>query len=591
MITFFRNLSLIQWAFIFFAINIISKSLLIDTIPTIITHDEMYYATEAKALVTTGSDVTGTWKPWSLSPANPIYAELTGVLQSVGFFLFPNNPLVALRFMPILLGSTIPLSLAWIGYSLIQRKKLFILTLLLATCNPWIFQFSRMGFDSIFSTALYLAGLAFLLQEKRSYQLVSIPLLFVGFFQYQGHKIVLMPLVALTLGYLFIRQTGWSLKKMKELPKQKLLTPFLILLIVIGITASYLIRLPSLQSSDRVNELAILDSQSLTEDVDAWRRLSLESPLLYLFENKITVLLFDSVKRLISSFDLKWLFIEGNARIDTFAVTRFGFFHFLDLILLVAGLTALISKKSYRSAALFLFLVTLVGTLPSVLKSEDVWLTFRGAFTMMGILLIVSVGSFELLSKLSFKKSLLILCSYLLLTLPFFYTYFFNYPVTTTKDTFLYNRVLANYAQRVAERNIAVVTLTPRVLFDSYLVYNNLITEEHIPAINTAYLTETFTLNNIQMTQECFDPAITYGDATIIVDRRMNICVTASISAYKPPIELSSIIDSGAQYDVYNDTLCDNPTLPEYISVNRDFLRLEKLSNEAFCQAFFIGNK
>lgn len=176
-----------------FLVNILLKSLFLTSISPVITYDEMYYLGEAQSIVTSATDTTGSWRPWYLAPAHSMYDELTGTTQALGFLLFPYNSFFSFRCIPIVMGSLLPVLLGLIAYRPFNRKLVFVLTALIATTNPWIFQFSKMGFDSLFSIFFYNLGIVLLLYLRGWRKLWALLSFFWGFFQYQGHKPLLGP--------------------------------------------------------------------------------------------------------------------------------------------------------------------------------------------------------------------------------------------------------------------------------------------------------------------------------------------------------------------------------------------------------------
>ncbi len=571
-----------------FLINVCLKSVFITSIPSIVTHDEMYYATEARSVVTSGSDVTGTWRPWQLAPANPIYAELTGSTLVPGFWLFPHEPLLALKFIPILLGSLIPISLGLIIYRLTRDKSAFVIMAAMATVNPWIFQFSRMSFDSLFSTSLYLVGIVLLLYLKRWTRLIALLPFFWGFFQYQGHKPLLLPIVFLMVIFIALKENAFKLPRRFEFRSWlPLMVIFFSCLVLVG---SYLYRLPRLSSAGRLSEIALFNPESAALNVDTNRRLSLSNPLISLMENKYGVNLNQSGDRLMSSLDLRWLFVHGNDSIDTFAVTEFGFLYLIDAGLIALAFIWLGQRRPWKNGEWWPVALTLIGTLPNVLKNERPWITFRGSFVIMGLLMLASLGAYAVFSKktipLWFKGALMAV--YVLSASVFFYHYFFRYPVTASRDDFLYERIVASYVARNPDQPLLLYASQPQKVYESLLVYNQLIKPETMSVINQAYRNNDYTLGTIKLQGNCFDPQVASSAGTLVmVDYQVAQCEQANGLGLARPISLSSIIDSGTRYTIYNDSLCQQFELKPFTHIDRNLFNIEKLSNKVFCEAFF----
>ncbi|PWU22488.1 hypothetical protein C5B42_05735, partial [Candidatus Cerribacteria bacterium 'Amazon FNV 2010 28 9'] len=517
--------TLLVLSILIFLCNLVLKSVFIASIPPILTNDEAYYATEAQAIIASGSDVSGTWHPWQLAPANPLYSELTGTLYIPGFLLFPHHTQIAMKVVPILFGSLLPIVLGLIVYKFFKRKVFFVTTALIATCNPWIFQFSRMSFDSFPGIFFYFLGIVGILYLKGWKVLLACIPFFLGFYQYQGYKPLLVPLVLLTVVCVMWKENGGDLRRslMKYVPHLMLLG------VCCALVGIYSIRLPHLLSSSRIGEFAI-NTAALGQTVTTNRRVSFANPFTLFFENKPFTLINELKRRFVASFDLAWLFEHRNDTVDTFAVTAFGFLYEIDFLLILYVISQLPLQKNWRLLLCFFGGLIVFGTLANVLKDEQLWLTFRGGFTIIGFVLVASIG-FGLILQLKKKfVSLALIGCYALFVGSFFYQYFFRYPLLATKDFFFYNRVVANYIERQPNRPIVIFTQTPKILFDDILAYNHLITQQTLPALHIAYQQQKFGLNMIQLQEGCFDPRLvaTESGTTVLVDYRVSPCPSSN---------------------------------------------------------------
>lgn len=575
----------------FFLLNLFLKFVFITSIPPILTNDELYYATEAKALIATGSDLFGQWRPWHFAPANPIYAELTGTTTALGFLLFPHSALLATKFIPAILGSILPILLGLISFRFTKSKAAFIATAFIATCNPWIFQFSRMGFDSFFSVNLYILGIVILLYLKGWKTLVSLPIFILGFYQYQGHKPLLLPLVLLTIFFLYYeehRNYYLKLSKMKPfLPHIVLMFSLLIMVLL------YVKYLPQTSAGGRIEETVFSGLGTFAEQVNTERRLTFTNPISQFFDNKYLTYLNDILEKFFNSFNIRWLFSHGNDNVDTFAVTKFGFLYAIDSLLICIAVCASLLKRIYLKITFFCLGIVLVGTIPNMLKNENLWLTFRGAFMIIGLVLLAGLGLYLVFKT---KKHFLITTFfgvYLLSSIFFFYHYFLQYPFKTTKDIFFYNRVVASYVFRRSQTPVIIYSSAPRQVFDSILTYNNLITGDLIHELQTAYQNKSYSLQNITIRGGCFDKSVLKEPNQIVfVDYKTLPCeevktTTAATSMQATPIHISSVIDSGSVYTIYADSLCTSVPLDHYIHVEKNVFNVEKLDTYSFCKAFF----
>lgn len=513
----------------------------------------------------------GLWRPWFLSPSNPIYSELTGISLIPGFILFPHHPILASKAVPILMGSLIPLLLALIAYKLSQRQGVFIATAVLATLNPWLFQFSRMGFDSLYGLFFYLLGVVILLYARSWHRLWAIMPFFWGFFQYQGFKPILVPLVLLTSLYLFL------------VSKKQIIPLIFVNVFCLILVLSYLIRLPNLNSSVRLSEFSLLSHPSISQEVNDNRRLTFTNPFSEIVDNKITVSIGVIAGRLLNAFDLPWLFNRGNTAVDTFAVTQFGFLYLIDLFLVVTGFVTLWSPKQNRATAFYLTLFLLIGTLPHLLKNDGFWLTFRGSFQIMGLIMIAGFGVDRLFSLKIKALNIFLIVVYVLGVLGFAHNYALKYPVQATTNSAFYARLVAQYLIRQPQKHFTVVVDNPQEFLDHLLVYNQLISKNNLPQLRSQIQSDKISLHNFTLTSTC--PTNQNPNDTWIVIASNEKCVPPETSPSY--ISIASLIDSGARFKIYNDSLCSQSSLSTYTHVSQNRFNLDKLSVDDFCQSFF----
>lgn len=568
-------------------LNLLLKWFKIESIPPGATYDEIIYASEALVILKYGTDLSGEWRPWHLAPSDGMYSELTSTTLLPGFVIFPNNPILASKFMPVMLGSLIPALLGLIVYYFYREKIFLLSTGLIATLNPWIFQFSRMGYDSLFSIVFYLIGIVCLLYFSNWKKLWSFIPFFWGFFQYQGHKLVLVPLILITTTSLIFQ----SYKQKKYQQTLKINTPAISMVIFsLILTFGYLLRLSSISSSVRMNEFSITDQSIVAREVDEKRRMSLSSPFSTLINNKYSATASIIFHRLLKSFDPYILFIRGDKSVDTFTVFDYGFFHKIDILLIIFFLTLTsITLKQQLIGFLFLTSFTLAGTLPNLLRNGAIWITFRGAFAFIGLVMIISVGFALLLKNLSVKWQVLILAIYLICSSIFLHTYFFRYPVTHTLYPGFYERVLANYIKRLNQNQFLLITERTDATFDYLLTYNQLIDQETSSTLRQASLSRqrNLTNNTIKIRENCpnnWDELI--NEKTIIAIDLVNQPCTPPISDTSY-IEIKSLIDSGTRFSIYNDKLCSKYNLEPYPHVKFNKFAVENLNDEEFCKTFF----
>ncbi len=574
----------------FLCLNLLLKFFAIGSTPPGATYDEIIYAAEAQSIVAYGTDLTGNWRPWHLEPSDAFYTELTSTMLVPGFILFPNNPVLASKFIPLLLGSLLPVLLALIAYKLKKDPLVFITTATIATLNPWIFQFSRMGYDSLFSVVFYSLAIVLVLYQQKWRKLWALIPLFLGFFQYQGHKPLLVPLIGISFLYVVFDAYSWSSIKStfsQLLKNTNVISSFILVLFSLLLTVTYMVRLPHLTSGERISEFSFYDETVLATEVNTRRRLTLNSPLTPLFVNKYTVLAEDLSERFLNSFNTKRLFISGDRAVDTFTVLDYGYFHLIDILVVSISLLFLFTKKRDYKMVIFIAVFIVIGTVPNVIRTGLPWIIFRGAFTFLGMILLMGIGFTQFLKTLKPRVRTLVIFIYLGATLPFFFIYFFRYPITHTTHTGFYERIVASYAERVAkDTELLIIPDRADATFDYLITYNHLLTAKNKEQVMAAAQTKNFEINSITLLSNCPKSiSEVANNTTTFVHLTKTPCEPPTDS--DKVTEIKSLIDSGTIFVLYNDALCSQFDLQSYPSVKKNTFAVEKMSDEAFCKTFF----
>lgn len=561
-------------------------------IPPAIVHDEVYYAVEAQTVALAGQDPSGTWHPWELRPAHVLYAELPGTLFSLGTW-FSKTPLIAVRLTSVVGGVVLSLSIAWLMWGLFKKKNLALVTSALALFNPWIFQFSRMTFDPLLSLVFYYLGLAILFNTKKWARLWALIPLVLGFFQYQGLKIIFIPMVMIALAYLVYQE--WPTRKENVLALLKKFMPLVAILAVsLVVMASYVVRLQSQTASTRIGDILFFNEAYVSRLVDEQRRLSVLTPLTPLFTNKLTVITWEFLYKYVHAFHPILLFVVGEQVRNPFSVWSLGLFHVVDVWLIVLGVAAIWQRKEWRSKGIFLLALAAIAPFPLAINTIEAWIIFR-ACLLFPILIMVAALGWDLLwsqPKVWVKGGLVMV--YGLAILWFGYHYFFRYPIYATGGGAFGERVMANYLHRLSPNASAVVLGDQaEFLFYNYIFHNRLITTENLPAINTAMQSRHFSLQNVTFDTRCVSFKGEEGANVILTDATNVICDGESTASSSAKVtNIVSPIDSGALFRVYNDPLCTQYSLNNFSRV-QDWktLDIENLSDEEFCKQLLTYNK
>lgn len=588
----FAFLNRYRWFLAYFSLIFISLILRLwqlGIIPPAIHHDEIYYAVEAQTIVVAGQDPSGTWRPWELRPAHVLYAELPGTLFSFGSWL-SRTPLVAARLSSVIAGLGLSLALAWFSWGLFKKRDLAFITAVLASFNPWIFQFSRMTFDALFSLVFYYLGLAILINTKKWWRITAALPLILGFFQYQGLKIVFLPMLLIALGYVVYQE--WPPRREKNAGLLKRFAPVGVLAMVgLVLMVSFVIRLKSQSANARVNDLIFFNDTYVTLRVNDQRRLSITSPLSSLLTNKVTVITWELLYKYVHAFHPILLFVIGEPIRNPFSVWSLGLFHVTDFFLIVFGIAALWQASKWRAQSLFLLGLAVIAPLPLAINTIEAWIIFRASLLFPILVVVAAVGWDFLWSQRRALVKIGLVTIYGTSVLWFGYHYFFRYPIYSTNGRAFAERVMSNYLHRLPPGTKAqVLGDQSEFLFYNFLFHNRLITKENIPAINTSMVSRHFELNNTVFDTRCVSFKGDNSDDVIISDSTNTLCDGEKLASDSALVtNIPSPIDSGTLFRIYNDPLCTKYSLEKFSRIQDiKTLNVEALTDEEFCKRLII---
>lgn len=583
-----------------FFLGIFSRFYKIEQIPPFVPHDELGYFLNAKALQLTGTDITGTWNPFSLRPVTPTLAELTTQLIAP-FYILPISPVLAGKLPFLLMSLLLPFLIAGIAYEFTKSKNVSIFAWFISLFNPWIWQIGRMPFDGYASSFFYIFGAYLLLKLKNWQKLWSIPILFIGFYQYQGHKIVFAFWVFAFFLYSISTQLTFNkniIDAFGKIKTTKILPQFVVLLFSFALFFFYLfVQLPTHKSKDRLNTLFTPSSPEIVELVNDQRRLSLDSPLNKIFINKYGIWTGRVFERFTQTYGFQFLFLEGQVVNSSWSVWNHGIFYIADSALIIFGFVYLYKGKRNKFI-LFLGIFLSVLVIPSLISSDKSYF-FRSSLNIPLLIFLCALGAEFIRKTFPSWIKMLFLLMYVLSVLHFGYLYFVRYPVLSSDRQFFSDRVLAEYLRRVPEsQKVVIFSPEPEFTVSTYLFFNSLLNTDTIGEIQSAYSSQNFTFNTMEFTGDCLPANLSEFNELVISRHDIRSCGTneATILTKKPesdtqdfsnPLQIQAIKDGGRYFNIYNDQLCTgleiNPYLRIYKQEQFDF---EKMSDKEFCQTW-----
>jgi len=578
-------------------ILIFSRLYLLSSLPVAISHDETVYAIQAKSFAVQAVDTTQKIKPFSMTLVHAMYAEWPASLMAP-FFKLTSNPILATHLMTALMGILLPLGFAYLVYGLWSKKDLALVALLVATFNPLLWQFGRLSFDAIFSVFFYVWAAALLINLKSLKKLWSIPLFILGFFEYQGMKLLLVPFVGslLLLDFFSLKfSTNWkkNFQQIKNYAKKPI---SLVFYFSLALTIVYaLVILPNQNTAGRLSKTIISDNNFLSQEVNTSRRLSLPTNLNTVFANKLTQSQLFVIKNLFAAFSPFLLFIQGEPAASGFAVWSHGVFYLVDFIFLLIGIVTIFHHQKLRKQGLILVLMPIVFSLPSLINTMSEWYLLREMLAYVSLLLIVSWGIWQVCQFKYLKW--LVIAIYLISVINFAYQFYFRYPVYSADSNKIQERIISRYVQLMKEtgsdHQIIVYTSEPERLFASYLLYANQLTGQTKNQVALAYNQQRYQLNNVLFTNECAD--LTKSEV-LIVQTLHSKCKDDLLSVQEKnqnlikenqALSIPAVLDSGETFRIYNDILCQSSPMKPFFAVDnfKDF-QMERLSKDDFCYHF-----
>lgn len=596
--------------FLVIVFGLISRFLFLDHLPVGLVHDESVYAAQAKSIALTGTtlDKQQSWR--SLQPVHPYYAELPATVMAPAFWL-SDRPLLASHGMSAFLGVLLPLVMAWLTFGIWRSLKLSLLVAVVTLANPLLWQFSRLSYDALFSVFFYLLAAAVLVNNQGWWRLLSLPFFVVGFFQYQGLKLVLIPFVIGILLLQILEQqplTNFSLLKWWRSFKKKYWSELPAFLAVVSfavlLTVYYgLVMLPAQDLEGRTSKVIFKDD-SLAQIVDTRRRLSLDSPLTSIMTNKPSETALFMISRASRAFSPSLLFVTGEVPISLFAVTTHGIFYLVDFGLILLGGYALLKDRSRRGQLLVILGMILILALPTYINTQSEWHLLRTQLSYTMIIFLIGWGWWKLTS---FRALFLVVAAiYLISILNFSYQYFYRYPLTSADRANIAERVIAAYINLVKEANpgqeIWIYTRAPEHLFYNYLVFSNSINQSTVDQI-ASELSKIrknkaleLSLAGVTFSNGCV-PAFTPAHQTHLFDQHFPTCFEeerfddeqSSIEVNTQTISVPVVSDSGERYRIRGDSLCDLDEMPFFPNIkSRNQLKIEQMGARELCQTWLM---
>lgn len=555
------------------------RFLFLGNVPTAITNDQLHYILNARSFFLTGTDLSGTISLFDVLlfryPLNELpQAELPFFLVFPMVAFFPMS-LTTVVFPNVLLSTGTVVILYLIAKTLFH-EKVALLTALVATFNPWFIFTGRTLYEVVPATFFYLCALYVLLIAKGWRIVLAFPLLLLAFYSYIGTKLLFLPVL-----FLIILYSYYVISSKKYLKQYSILFLLGVLVVIV-----FLIQMVGGSSeTSRLSEIITPSHPAIAERVDAVRSVTIQHPLLFLFENKITIYLRVLLENFFHIFSPEYLFLKGDG---FFSLERHGLFYLLDGIFLIIGSGWVFSKKR----ALFFLLISLIltSTLPQIIHDPEASGNFTPHIALLFpfFILLIAVGIYHTIQFFSgwHKKAVIVLISagYLFLIMNFFHIYFYQLPLRTGLFDFP-TRLLSQYAHFAAEEDREITVFSPEtpVTYRKYLFYSNALQPESIEGVKKMLQDGTYSVDNITFVSCSDDRREATPSGVLVIDY---LCDKPTEPG---ALGLPQLKDSGSIYRLYGDTLCGEYELDRYVeSVSFSHLQVEKLTKREFCETYVL---
>lgn len=186
---------------------------------------------------------------------------------------------------------------------------------------------------------------------------------------------------------------------------------------------------------------------------------------------------------------------------------------------------------------------------------------------------------------------------YFIFIINFSFNYFSRYPLFASEGIFFSPRIMADYINR-APKDVQIMIFEdePEFSFTSYIFYNDLFDKKNSKKIQEIYKNKNYEINNIVFKQCVPNDFSLIENVIYIFDVDVDYCETASqpndsiidsqILEKSSLIYIKQIKDSGDDYAIYGDKVCENRNeLSQFIHPQRlNDLDFKTLKNEDFCK-------
>ena len=311
---------------------------------------------------------------------------------------------------------------------------------LLFSITPWLFHFSRIGFEATGMLLFLLLGfyfwIKFINHKKDKFLFLSAFSFLLTIYFYSTAKLFL---IFIGIAILIL----WF----KTILKLSLKTKIILALIVFLISFPFLIDTLNGRAGYRFSYINIFSDPTISKTVDFLRyedsvvisgeQVGLKPTFVSkIFHNKFSLWSERFVKNYYSAFSTDFLFLKGDGNLRQ-SIQTVGNLLFPDLILVVIGISSIFIKKSANHKFYLFFLISLIcAPIPFALTRDSSFPHSTRLILMLPFLSLFSLLGLKQIFESTKSKYIigLILFIYILCFGRFLHQYYFHYPNISARD-------------------------------------------------------------------------------------------------------------------------------------------------------------
>jgi uncharacterized membrane protein len=445
-------------------------------------------------------------------------------------------------------------------------KKTSIFVAFIAAINPWGIFLGRTAYEMVPETFLYLLGIYALIKLKGNRIYWSIPILTLAFYSHIATKIVFFPIIVTLLFFLYFENK-------KKYLKQYLVVGLFAFLLFLFFAVSLKLN-PTLS---RTSELINPNDPKIIETVNSTRKLTIDSKLNYIATNKLTALTNVLISKTFRTLSPEYLFLNGD---QFYSLYTHGFFYIADSIFIFLGMLYAISKNKKK----FLLLISLsfLAIVPHLVHTLSLD-NFVPQIALLFPFLILFCGYGITYLYETFNKKLVlvfVVIIYIVSLFNFLNIYLYQFPLKETFDFKL--RVISQYVKLTgSNEKINIYSNRSSDYFKKFLFYSDGINNNNVNEVIKTFKNRKFSLNNVTFT-DCNFPDLTKNVSIIDLDCAVSDNGLTHISTAR-------LIDGGATFKIYNDSVCKNENIGTYATnIKLSGFSVENITKEKFCKTYLV---